>query len=117
MIATRTRAERTVVHAVGDTLFAGNGGSGATWKFSLAMTGDYDCHVFASPMTEDNPWRSKMVTITFPNMGDMASNLEAALAKKRLPRALVAAILSALPAFLVDAEIAYGSGQYLFRPD
>jgi hypothetical protein len=102
---------------VGETLFAGNRGNGATWKFSLAMTGDYDCHVFASPVTEGNPWRSKMVTITFPNMSDMAANLEAALARKRLLRAVVAAILSTLPAFLVDAEIAYGSGQYLFRPD
>ena len=117
MVTKATLDERTVIHAVGDTLLAGNGSSGAPWKFSLAMTGDFNCHVFASPMTPGDPLRSRLVTIKFPSMSDMEANLEALLSTKRLPKAVVAAIVATAPAFFVDAEIAYQTDQYLFRPD
>lgn len=112
----RTDAQRTVIHAVGWTLLCGRGGETAEWKTSIGLIGDLTCSVFACPLHEVGLSRSRMVSVKFRSMADLRDNLALALSKKRLPKAVLAKLSAAVPDFLLDAEVAYQTGQYHSRP-
>lgn len=114
---TATEAERTTVHAIGGNLRVGNAVYGGEWNYSIGISGDLSCRVHASPIKKfPNPSKNDIVLISFYSMAEMRDNLEAALAKKRLPKAITAALLAAIPDFIIDAEAAYQTGLYYSRP-
>lgn len=112
----RTDAQRTVIHAVDWALPCGSGSQTAEWKTSIGLSGDLTCSVFASPLQESDPYRSRMVSVKFRSMADLRDNLASALRKKRLPKAVLVKLSAAVPDFLLDAEVAYQTGQYRSRP-
>lgn len=112
-----TDAERTTIHAIGGQLRVGNAVCGREWNYSIGMNGDLCCRVHASPIQRlPNPYRDEIVLISFYSMSEMLNNIDAALAKKRLPKAITAALLAAIPDFIIDAEAAYQTGRYYSRP-
>jgi DNA (cytosine-5)-methyltransferase 1 len=113
---TLTDAQRTTIHSVGWTLLCGSGGETAEWKTSIGLSGDLTCSIFGCPLKVGLSHRSRMVLVKFRCMADMRDNIEAALSKKRLPKAVRAKLTAEVPTFLIDAESAYQTGQYFSRP-
>lgn len=112
-LRTRNEAKRTVIHARSLTFLCGRGSRTAEWKAWLLVSGDLACSAFASPVKGGR----KIVSASFWSMSDMSDNLEAALNRKRIPKAGIARLLAVLPDFLIDAEVGYFTGQYLARPN
>lgn len=108
-------AKRTTIHVAFDSVLIANAGDDAVWKFSIIFTGDYSCQVIAAAITETGPIGGERVEITFRSMSEMTDTAEAKLAAQPLPKAVVVAILAAIPNFLADAEIAYHSGDDLSK--
>ncbi len=113
---TKHAEDTTIAVAHGDVLVA-EGGCERLWHFSLVLSGDLACYAWACHIVEDTPLHPISVRVNFENLDEMKRNIEAAFLDEPVPRAVAAAMTTAVPDFIADSEVAYETDRYVYRPD